>query len=57
MVDVFRSVQIWHRFDGNLGAYLLNEGMIRVTAHIAFTIVNKKHDKCEFGGDGSPDDN
>ena len=49
-VDIFRSVQIWHRFDGNLGAYLWNEGVTRATAHFCFTIVNEEHDKSVSAG-------
>ena len=43
-------MEILHRFDGNLCAFLWNEGTTRATAHIAFTVVNKADAKSEFGG-------
>ena len=49
-------MDVWHRFDGNLGAYLWNEGATRATAHFAYTIVNKNHDESKVKGDGSTAD-
>ena len=39
---VFRRIEVQHLFNGQLGAILYNEGVTRVTAHFAVTLVNRK---------------